>query len=145
MKEINEKKKRFRQLLSRKGLKYTFERRAICDEVLKLKEHFNADSLYEKFKERGLRVSRDTVYRTLPLLLEGGVIQKSVGKEKGEFFERSDVRGHHDHLVCIVCGKIIEFHCDEIEKIQEKTARRHGFRLIFHDHRLFGYCRNCRV
>lgn len=134
----------FRQLLEMKGLKYTYERKTICEEVIQLREHFDADSLYDRFKKAGLRISRDTVYRTIPLLLEGGVIQKSVGNGKREFFERTTEKGHHDHMVCIVCGKIVEFQCPEIEKYQEEIAARYGFRLTFHDHRLFGYCANCR-
>lgn len=136
---------RFQALLEDQGLKFTHERRSIFEEVCHVKEHFDADSLYERFKNKGLRISRDTVYRTIPLLLESGVIQKSVGEGKREFFERVPVKGHHDHMVCVRCGKIIEFTCDEIEVLQEKVCQDYGFQLIFHDHRLFGACRDCRA
>jgi hypothetical protein len=69
----------FETHLNGRGLKLTYERKMILDEVTRLKGHFDADSLYARFKKKGLRVSRDTVYRTLPLLLESNVIQKSVG------------------------------------------------------------------
>ena len=95
---------RFQHLLQETGLKYTYERRCIYEEVQGLKEHFDADSLYEKFKKKGMRISRDTVYRTIPLLLECGVLQKSVGDGKREFFERTSAKGHHDHMVCTRCG-----------------------------------------
>lgn len=136
--------KQFESVLKEKGLKFTYERKHIFQEVEKLKEHFDADSLYERFKKKGLRISRDTVYRTLPLLLESGVIQKSVGEGKRDFFERTSSKGHHDHMVCIRCGNIIEFRCDEIEKLQEKVCRDYKFKLIFHDHRLFGVCASCK-
>jgi Fur family ferric uptake transcriptional regulator len=139
-----EKIGKFQALLEQRGLKYTFERKHIFEEVLKLKDHFDADSLYERFKKKGLRISRDTVYRTLPLLLESGAIQKSAGEGKREFFEPVGAKGHHDHMVCVKCHKIIEFKCDEIEKLQEKVCGDHHFKLIFHDHRLFGYCKNCQ-
>ena len=135
---------RFETLLTDQGLKFTHERKSILEEVCHLKTHFDADSLYERFKQRGLRISRDTVYRTIPLLLESGIIQKSVGEGKREFFERTSAKGHHDHMVCVRCGKIIEFRCDEIEVLQEKVAADYGFKLIFHDHRLFGACKDCR-
>ena len=135
---------KFETLLQEKGLKFTFERQSIFKEVSHLKNHFDADSLYERFKHKGMRISRDTVYRTIPLLLESGIIQKSVGEGKREFYERTDARGHHDHMVCVRCGKIIEFKCDEIEDLQEEVCRENGFQLIFHDHRLFGACRGCR-
>lgn len=144
MPQTPEKIDHFKKLLESKGLKYTYERKTICEEVLRLKEHFDADSLYERFKKKGLRISRDTVYRTIPLLLESGVVQKSVGTGKREFFERYGDKGHHDHMVCISCGKVIEFHCREIEELQENVAKQYGFTLTFHDHRLFGYCSQCR-
>ncbi len=136
--------KRFQSLLEERGLKFTYERKNIFEEVCHVKEHFDADSLYERFKNKGMRISRDTVYRTIPLLLESGVIQKSVGEGKREFFERVSAKGHHDHMVCVRCGKIIEFTCDEIEEMQEQVCKKYGFQLIFHDHRLFGACRDCQ-
>lgn len=134
----------FQELLKERGLKYTFERKLIYEEVAHLKEHFDADSLYDRFKKKGLRISRDTVYRTLPLLLESHVIQKSAGAGKREFFERIGRKGHHDHMICVSCGKIIEFKCEEIEKLQDQVAEKYEFKLTFHDHRLFGTCKNCR-
>ncbi|MBY0370958.1 transcriptional repressor [bacterium] len=130
-------------LLDSKGLKFTHERQQLLEEILKTKHHFDADSLYEILKAKGVRISRDTVYRTLPLLLECGVLQKSVGDGRREYFERVGTKGHHDHMVCIQCSRIIEFKSDEIEKIQDAVCESHGFRLIFHDHRLFGYCQSC--
>lgn len=133
----------FQKLLDQKGLKYTYERRTICNEVLELKQHFDADSLYERFKEKGLRISRDTVYRTIPLLLESGIIQKSVGSGKREFYELIGKEGHHDHMICISCGNIVEFHCQEIEDLQEKIVKKYNASLVFHDHRLFVHCKQC--
>ena len=135
---------KFGSLLEGRGLKFTHERRLIFEEVCHLKNHFDADSLYERFKNKGFRISRDTVYRTIPLLLESGVIQKSVGEGHRDFFERTSVKGHHDHMVCTRCGKFIEFTCEEIERLQEKVCEENDFKLIFHDHRLFGLCGECR-
>ena len=134
----------FEKLLQKKGLKFTYERKTIFEEISKLKEHFDADSLYERFKKKGLRISRDTVYRTIPLLLESHVIQKSVGEGHRDFFERTSGKGHHDHILCVRCGKIIEFKCEEIEVLQDKICEKYGFELTFHDHRLFGYCKDCQ-
>lgn len=135
---------RFQKLLERKSLKYTYERKQIFEEVTHLKEHFDADSLHERFKKKGLRISRDTVYRTLPLLLESRVIQKSAGAGHRDFFERIGAKGHHDHMICVKCGRIIEFQCEDIEKLQDKVCGQYGFKLSFHDHRLFGSCKECQ-
>lgn len=134
----------FQALLEERGLKFTFERQFIFEEVSRLKNHFDADSLYARFKQKGLRISRDTVYRTIPLLLESGIIQKSVGEGKREFYEPTGTKGHHDHMMCLRCGNFIEFKCDEIEALQEKVCGKYGFELKFHDHRLFGICRDCQ-
>ena len=144
MSKVEQDALHFQSLLENKGLKYTYERKCIFEEVEKIKEHFDADSLYERFKSKGMRISRDTVYRTIPLLLESGVIQKSVGEGKRDFFERISVKGHHDHMVCIQCGKFIEFHSEEIEDLQDKICQKYGFDLRFHDHRLFGVCKDCQ-
>lgn len=135
---------RFVGLLKEKRLKYTFERQKILEEALARRGHFDADQFYAEIKKKGLRVSRDTIYRTLPLLLECGVIQKSVGDGRREYFERPGSKGHHDHMVCIQCGKIIEFQSMEIEALQETVCKLYSFRLIFHDHRLFGHCKDCQ-
>jgi len=134
----------FKALLAEQKLKFTSERKAIFEEIQTLKKHFDADELYAILQERGLKVSRDTVYRTLPLLLQCGIIQKSVGDGRREYFEPVGKKGHHDHMVCIECGKVIEFHSDKLENLQDKICKEHGFKLRFHDHRLFGHCRNCQ-
>ncbi len=132
----------FRDLLSRRGLKFTRVRRLLFDEVLKKRKHFDAGTWYRNLRRRGLPVSRDTVFRTIPLFLEAGILQKSVGEGRGEYFERVD--SHHDHLICVGCRKVVEFASGEIESLQDRVAKKKGFELLFHDHKLFGHCRKCR-
>ena len=134
----------FKGLLNQKGLKYTHERECIYEEIQQIDKHFNADSLYERFKNRGERIARATVYRNLPYLLEAGVLQKSAGSGKRDFYEKTSAKGHHDHMVCLGCKKIIEFHSDALEELQEKLSHEYKFKLVFHDHRLFGYCEKCQ-
>ena len=134
---------RFQGLLKEKNLKYTYERKQIFEELLQIRKHFDSDHLYEILKGKGYRISRDTVYRTIPLLLECGFIQKSVGEGRGEYYERMALKGHHDHMVCVECRKIIEFSSEKIEKLQTEICAEHKFQLLFHDHRLFGRCRDC--
>ncbi len=133
----------FESLLRGKGLKYTHERRSIYGTVSRLKGHFDAEGLYVSVKKENSRIARGTVYRTIPLLLESGVIQNSVGKGKSEFFERKEPKGHHDHMICVSCGAVVEFHCEEIETLQETVCKKYGAKLLFHDHKLFVHCRRC--
>ena len=134
----------FAVYLEKKGLKYTRERRCIFEKINSLSSHFDADRLYEVLKKEDENIARGTVYRTIPLLLESGVIQKSVGSGKGEFFERSSSKGHHDHIICIACGKVIEYHNEAIEALQAKVCKKYNAELVFHDHKLFVRCVRCR-
>lgn len=134
----------FRDLLKRKKLKFTRERKRLLEEAVNEKAHFDADAWYLRLRQKGVEVSRDTVFRSIPLLLEAGVLQKSVGRGKGEYFENAGQTGHHDHMVCLQCGRVIEFASEKIERLQEQIAQSRGFHLKFHDHRLYGYCDKCR-
>jgi Fur family ferric uptake transcriptional regulator len=88
-------------------------------------------------------VSRATVYRALGLLQEGGFV-KSLDTGRGELmYEHTLGHRHHDHMVCVECGRIEEFHDGRIEALQREACRRKGFELVSHDHRLLGYCRAC--
>jgi Fur family transcriptional regulator, ferric uptake regulator len=134
----------FKDFLEKKGLKYTREREFIYEKVSGLPEHFDGEQLYEVLKKDSGNIARGTVFRTIPLLLESGVIQISVGKGKGEFFERKSNKGHHDHIICVGCGKIIEYRCEEIEELQTKVCKKYDVELLFHDHKLYVRCAKCR-
>jgi len=134
----------FEAFLEKKGLKFTRERKRIYEKVRSLPEHFDGEKLYEILRKEDDNIARGTVFRTLPLLLESGVIQLSVGKGKGEFFERSSSKGHHDHILCVGCGKVIEYHCEEIEALQDKVCKKYDAELLFHDHKLYVRCAKCR-
>ena len=95
-----------------------------------LKDWFNVD-----------RSNEQIIHRLLDMYLDR---YDGNGPKLHEFFERIGAKGHHDHMVCTRCGKIIEFQCAEIEKSQDKVCEQYGFKLSFHDHRLFGFCKECQ-
>jgi Fur family ferric uptake transcriptional regulator len=134
----------FKSHLAQKNLKLTRERECIYDRVMHLKGHFDTESLYELLTKEKSGIARGTVFRTIPLLLESGVIQTSVGKGKGEFFESTSSKNHHDHIICVSCGKVIEYFCEEIEKLQSKICEKYNVELLFHDHKLYVRCAKCR-
>jgi Fur family ferric uptake transcriptional regulator len=133
----------FAEVLKKKGLKVTLERQKIYEEIAAMKKHFDADELFERFKSKGLPISRDTVYRNLPLLLEAGMLQKSAGGSKREYFENLEAKGHHDHMICVRCGAIVEFRSEAFEALQQKLCEKFQCNLIYHDHRLFVECSRC--
>ncbi len=143
MKQL-EIKRAFEKFLRQRTLKLTPQRSRIFDRVFSTHEHFSAEVMYSwLLKEPGPKVSRATVYRTLGLLLEGEFM-KSLDVGTGELvYEHVLGHSHHDHMVCLDCGRIEEFHDERIESLQLEAARKKGFELVKHDHRLIGYCRAC--
>jgi len=137
-------RKSFEGFLRGHSLKMTPQRRRVFEKTFETHEHFSAEQLYGWLREEeGPAVSRATVYRTIGLLLEGGFID-SLDKGRGELvYEHTLGHKHHDHMVCLECGRIEEFHDDAIEELQREAARRRGFQIVNHDHRLLGYCRAC--
>jgi Fur family ferric uptake transcriptional regulator len=136
--------KRFGQFLRSRSLKLTSQRRRLFDRAFATHEHFSAEQLYRWLQtEPGPRVSRATVYRSLALLVEGGFVQAlDTGKEE-LLYEHVLGHPHHDHMVCLDCGRIEEFHDERIESLQLEACRKKGFQLVGHEHRLNGYCRAC--
>ena len=134
----------FEHYLKERELKFTAQRQRIFDRAFETHDHFSAETLYGWLAEEdGPRVSRATVYRTLALLVEGGFLE-SLDVGSGELvYEHVAGHKHHDHMVCVSCGRIEEFHDKEIERLQIENARSKGFVMVDHDLRLFGYCRVC--
>ncbi len=128
-----------------KGLKLTRPREVIVEKILaaKVGEHFSADELWEQLRKTEGHVSKATVYRTLGLLVKKKVVEEHDFGRGQKYYERMVERPHHDHLICIHCGRIIEFGNLEIERLQEEVARREHFKIAYHSHKLFGACSRC--
>jgi len=125
----------------RRGLRLTRGRREVLVAIVELGGHFDAE---DAMRALAGRASKATVYRCLGLLVECGLIRRvRLGDEGSWRYERLATGDHHDHIVCLRCGKIIEFRNDEIERLQEEVCRRHGFRPLGHRMQIAGYCREC--
>ncbi len=133
----------FRRFLSQRGMNFTRERRAILACVFSSERHIEAKKLLQALRRRGERVSRATVYRTLSLLVESGLLDEVSLGEEHRHYEHVPAHEHHDHLVCTACGKVIEFASAAIERMQEDVCREHGFHAVGHRLRIFGYCERC--
>ncbi len=106
--------------------------------------HFDADGLYTKLRTKGLKVSRATVYNTLDLLLESGLISKYRFGENHSRYEKAFGRPRHDHLICLNCGDIIEFVNEKLIKIQEEVCREKNFKVQNATLQIFGICSTCQ-
>jgi Fur family ferric uptake transcriptional regulator len=137
--ETRSLKERWAAFLRERQLNTTQQRELIVDTFLRLHEHVSIDELLAKVRKRNPRVGYATVYRTLKLLLDSGVAS-SRQFEDGQ--TRYEVAGaHHDHLICVKCGLILEFENDEIERLQEAMAAElGGFRVLRHKHELYCLC-----
>jgi Fur family ferric uptake transcriptional regulator len=135
-------KETFRGILRQRGLRYTMEREAILEEVLGRVGHFDPEQLHMDLRGKGHRLSRASIYRTLPLLLELGVIEQVERTDRHAHYERT--RGHHDHMLCVSCGRVIEFYSGPLERLQDKICREESFQGVSHTLEIRGFCRACR-
>ncbi len=114
------------------GLKMTGQRRVILQVLAKAKDHPSVEEVYERAKKIDSSSSLATVYRTMSLLDEMGLVIRHEFKES---FARYELKGnHHDHLIDLDTGKVVEFHNDELEALKEKISKELGFEMV--DHRL---------
>jgi Fur family transcriptional regulator, ferric uptake regulator len=134
---------RFEQYLQKKELRLTDARVAIVEAALARKGHYPIEDLIADLKARGIRGSKATVYRTLPLLAEAGILQPAIVAGDTKSYETTFGVDHHDHLVCTHCGKVVEFGFEAFEILQRELAGRYGFRLERHHHELVGTCPDC--
>ena len=133
-----------RKYLERRGLKLTTERQAVFDQLFARHEHVEADEILVRLRARGKKISRATIYRTLELLVDSGIVGRVRIGEIGYRYERLRAGEHHDHLICNECGRVIEFFEPRIEGLQDEVCDRYGFLPISHSHQMRGICRQCR-
>ena len=127
----------FKNALKEENLKYTTQRFSIFEFLFSNKGHFECDQIIEKLKKKKIKVSRATAYRTLDLLVKYDFARKMILDDGISRYENKVDSPHHDHMICIDTGKIIEFESDEIEKIQEDIAKKRGYVIVKHIHQLF--------
>ncbi len=133
----------FRDFLATHGLRMTRERVAILDAVLAARDHFDVETLYVALRRRASQVSRATIYRTLDLLVQSGLVDRERFGTDSFCYEPIHGREHHDHMVCNSCGQVIEFFSGEIERQQDLACEEHGFTPETHRLTIFGRCARC--
>lgn len=121
-------KKPLQPYLKEQGFRWTPETEAVLKEALALEGHFEAEELAYRLRKNGSRVSKATLYRTLPLLVRAGFIREVIHGEKHLYYEHVHEDNRHDHLICLVCGKLIEFEDQPMKEIQERICRQNRFR-----------------
>jgi len=135
-------KKALADYLDSHSLKHTKQREAILDAFLSAKRHITGEELHARVREESPGIGYTTVYRTMKLLCDAGLAME---RHFDDGVTRYEIEHeHHDHLVCVKCGKIVEFECSMIESAQDRIVNEYGFRLLRHRHELYGHCPKCR-
>ena len=124
-----------------KGVKLTEQRKIIAKIMSDSQDHPDVDELYKRASKIDSKISIATVYRTVKLFEEAGIVAKHDFKGGKARYEELN-EGHHDHLIDIKTGEIIEFVDDEIEKLQQKVAEKYGYKLVDHKLELYGIKKN---
>ena len=130
-------KKDFKDLLIKEGMKITQSRLGILDNILSSVSHRECEQIYADLSKEKIKVSRATIYRTLDVLVKYDYVRKlDIGDGKIRYEKKLGTK-HHDHMICIEPGDIIEFHNKKIEDLQDQIAKRNGYKVIRHVHQLF--------
>jgi Fur family ferric uptake transcriptional regulator len=134
----------FRAYLREHNLPVTPQRLAIADVVLSPDRHRSADEIAQELKARGVAVGTATVYRTLEVLVRSGLV---VERDFGEGFKRYESARdmpQHEHLLCTVCGRVVEFQDDRLDRMSTLLAEMHGFARQRHRLVIYGICPECQ-
>jgi Fur family ferric uptake transcriptional regulator len=134
----------FRRYLREHSLPVTAQREQVAAVVLEAGGHLSVEDIEQRLRLRGLRIGKATVYRTLDILARSGMISQRDFGEGFRRYERVPGHPHHEHLICLRCGKVVEFTNDRLEKMKAVVAAEYGF--THHHHRLdiYGLCRECQ-
>ena len=130
------------EVIKLKVQRNTSQRRLLLDLLNQSEGHLDADELFRLAKEREPRISLSTVYRNLSLFKELGLIQQRHLADEHHHYEVKGKREHY-HLVCLNCGKVVEFQSPLAKRMKEDISKRTGFEILDGDIRLNGYCERC--
>jgi len=134
----------FRSYIASKHFRNTPEREEIITEIFASSDHFDVDELYLRLRNKGSRVSKASIYRNLPLIMDCGLIREVWHEDGHMHYEPIYGHGHHCHLRCVKCGKVIEFTAKELRKIEKDLGEKYNFEVIDHRLDVTGYCAECK-
>ncbi|MEE8169410.1 MAG: transcriptional repressor [Phycisphaerae bacterium] len=133
----------FREYLRDRELKYTYERRVLLGAVMRHDGHFEVEDLTLDLRQRGHRVAKATIYRTLPLLVNCGIVKQVQLSNKQMHYEHTYGQDPHDHMICRRCGRIIEFDSSDVARLRTLIGGQHDFYALSHRFSIMGLCKTC--
>ena len=142
--DIEAAKETLAHYLKEKNLRPTRERFLLLEEIMRTNGHFDADELFAMMNGKRLKASRATVYNTLDLLVDCGLISKYRFDDSHSRYEKAFGRPRHDHLICLQCGDIIEFVDDKLDRILRDVCQEKKFKQRNSTLQVFGICGKCQ-
>jgi Fur family ferric uptake transcriptional regulator len=134
---------RFKEYLKKKGFSFTPQRGTILEYISSQTTHFHAEDLIHSLKEQGVAVSRATVFRTLGHLQDAGLIRQVASDLSAGRYEFLGDNQHHEHMTCVKCGEVFEFHDKLLEQRIDSVAKKRCFTMSRHSVQIWGVCRSC--
>ncbi len=135
----------FGRYLREQGLPITQQREVVAEVVFSTDEHLSVDEIEETLRERGERIGKATIYRTLDLLVRSQLVEEH---DFGEGFKRYEHRLSpqpvHEHLICVECGGVWEFQSPELQEVEARVGRQYDFQPTRHKLEIYGLCRACQ-
>jgi Fur family ferric uptake transcriptional regulator len=133
--------------LRERGVRLTRQRRILLDLIDHSGKHLDAESLYQLAKEKDPRLNRVTVYRTLKLLKEGGLVDELDLMHYGgdQHYYETRLKQEHAHVICLRCGKVEEFFGEPLQKLRRQVEAHFGFQILLARTEIGGYCSHCQA
>ena len=142
--DIQEAVETFRGFLRARNLPVTGQREQVAEVLFAAGGHLSVDDVEQALRRRNLHIGKATIYRTLDLLVQSGMIIERDFGEGFRRYERVPGHPHHEHLICMRCGKVIEFSNERLERAKALIADEYGFTHHHHRLEIYGVCRECQ-
>ena len=135
------------QTLKDRGVRLTRQRRVLLDLIDTSGKHLDADTLYQMAKEKDSKLNRVTVYRTLKMLKESGLVDElDLAHFEGEkHYYETRLKREHAHIICLRCGRVEEFFGEQLSAVKSQVSSQFGFDIVFARTEIGGYCSHCQV
>ena len=141
---MRKEENRFQDYIRHTGGRVTETRRLVLEAIYETHDHFSGDDIFILLKQKGHDISRASIFRTLPLLVDAGLLRESVSNERHKHYEHTWGHAHHEHLVCSECHQVVEFFDAGLENVLQEIADRHGYSISDHKIEIYGMCPQCR-
>ncbi len=137
-------KEKFERFIVEKGLRHTAQRQQILHVFLSTERHLTIQQLYDRVRKKYKNIGYATVVRTVNLMAESGICRQVDFGDGIRRYEHKYGHEHHDHLICLKCGRFVEIYSEQLEKFQARLVKKHGYMQKYHKLDIFGVCTKCR-